>query len=454
MKKPRILVVESARTYQRVLCELAAQVGAECLIAGDVNSAIVTAETEEFDLIVVATYLPDGNGVELARACRTSLRHTATPIVLVTSDEPATLTAEALSMGVTELVARTDLPALRRHFAACAGRWSAAADARVLIIANAVPTPYDGILRSAGFAVVIHTDGKAALEDAGQGGWDLIVLEATLAVPLTCLSFVRRLRRPGHANVPILVIDNINDVALRLECMRAGANDFFAAPFAAEELVARALILVSTKRRLDQEMAAIATASAPQVPTQHFEDTLTGVQSRAFFDHLGPMAISAAQRHGYPVAVMLFDIDVFERVNASKGRAFGDRIIAAVGRVIMSSCRTEDIVARYEGDQFAVILPHCDLSAGLLKCERVRAKITAQRTEDVRVTVSVGLAAMSGNTPRDLPALIAGAEAALQVAKSNGRNRVVTEPEAERRAAIAARLAEQSELTPPLGNSG
>jgi two-component system, cell cycle response regulator len=449
MKKPRILIVESARTYQRVLRELATQVGAECLIADAVNGALVIAETDEFDLIVVATYLPDGNGIEFARACRTSLRHMATPIVLVTSDEPETPTADALAKGVTELVKRTDLASLRRHFVACAARRSAAADARILVIANAVPTPYDAILRSAGFAVAIHTDGTAALQDIGRGGWDLIITEATLEIPLTCLGVIRRLRRPGHDNIPILVVDNINDIALRLECMRAGANDFFAAPFAAEELVARALILVTTKRRLDQEMSANAGDTGPQGPHHHLEDALTGVQSRAFFDHLGPMAISAAQRHTYPVAVMLFDIDFLERVNSSRGRELGDRIIAAVGRVIMSSCRTEDIVARYAGDQFAVILPHCDLSSALLKCERLRAKITAQRTEDARITVSAGIAAMPGHTPRDLSALIAGAEAALQLAKSNGRNRVVTEPEAERRAAIAARLVGQPEVPSP-----
>lgn len=444
MKKPRILVVESARTYQRVLRELASQVGAECLITDHVDSAIVATETENFDLIVVAAYLPDGDGVEVARACRTSLRHASTPIVLVTSEEPATLSAKALSMGVTELVIRTDLGLLRRHFAACAARWSTAADARILVIANAEPTPYDAILRSAGFAVATHTDSAAALDDIGRGGCDLVITEATLAVPMTCLGVIRKLRRPGHYNIPILVVDNINDVALRLECMRAGANDFFAAPFAAEELIARALILVSTKRRLDQEMAAPVAVDGPPTPTQHLEDALTGVQSRAFFDQMGPMAISAAQRHGYPVSVMLFDIDALERINVAKGRALGDRIVAAVGRVIMSSCRTEDLVARFDGDQFAIVLPHCDLSSALLKCERLRAKITAQRTDEVRVTVSVGIAAMAGNAPRDLRALIAGAEAALQVAKANGRNRVVTEPEAMRRAAIAARLTEQA----------
>ncbi len=447
MKKPRILVVESARAYQNVLRELGAQVGAECVFVDQLDSALVRAEQEEFDLFVAATYLPDGEGVELARACRTSPRHSSVPILLITSDDPADLAAKVIPMGVTELVRRADLPTLRRHFAECAARWSAAADARVLVLASATHAamPYADILRNAGLAVVDLTDPAAALAEIERGGFDLIINEMSLAAPMTCLAFIRQVRGKSIGNdiVPVLVVANLDDMAQRLECMRAGANDFFNPPYVAEELVARALTLVAGKRRTEQLRAAIAAVPNERAPTQQLEDTLTGVHSRAFFDHLGPMAISAAERHGYPIAVVLFDIDALERVNETKGRNFGDRVIAAVGNVIMSSCRREDIVARYDGDRFAVILPFCDLSSALLKCERVRAKIAALRTDGLSVTVSAGIAGMAVDVARALDALLTGADISLQVAKANGRNRVVTEPEAERKAANAARIALQ-----------
>ena len=93
--------------------------------------------------------------------------------------------------------------------------------------------------------------------------------------------------------------------------------------------------------------------------------------------------------------------------------------------------------------RFAVILPFCDLSSALLKCERVRAKIAALRTDGLSVTVSVGIAGMAVDAARELDALLTGADTSLQVAKANGRNRVVTEPEAARKAANAARIALQ-----------
>ena len=446
MKKPRILVVESARAYQNVLREIAAQVGAECVFTDQIEAALAIAERDTFDLFIVATYLPDGNGVEFARACRTSPRHAAIPILLVTSNDPAHLAAEVIPMGITETVRRSDLQALRRHFAECASRWAAAADARVLVLTSAdrARMPYADVLRSAGLEVVGHTEPAIATGDIAHGDFNLIITEMALTAPATCLGFIRQIRAKTTGTVPILVVVTVDDMAQRLECMRAGANDFFGTPFLAEELVARALTLIAGKRHAEQLRAAVA--ASPDASTQPFEDTLSGVHSRAFFDHLGPMAFSAAARHGYAIAVLLFDIDALDHINASKGRAFGDRVIAAVGHVVMSACRQEDIVARYAGDQFTVILPYCDLSSALLKCERIRAKITALRSDGLSVTVSVGIAAMAMNGPRELDALIAGANAALQVAKANGRNRVVTEPEAARKAAITARLAEQHEI--------
>ncbi len=127
MTNPRILVVESARAYQNVLREIAMLVGVECMFTDRIEAALVAVEREAFDLFVVATYLPDGHGAELASACRASPRHAATPFLLITSNDPATLTADVIGMGVTEVIRRSDLVSLRRHFAECVARGAAGA---------------------------------------------------------------------------------------------------------------------------------------------------------------------------------------------------------------------------------------------------------------------------------------------------------------------------------------
>jgi len=434
MRKPRILVVDSTRTYQGMMNALALEVGAECVLADTLESGMVSLETGVFDLIVVAAVLSDGDGVEFARGCRTSPRHSGTPVLLVTADEPSSLAATAIPQGVTELIRRTDLELLGRHFADCAARWAAAADARVMVIDRGehAAMPCAPVLRAAGLNVAHHSLEDGALRDLGSGTFDLVIIESALDDPTRGIEFLRAVRTAGSGarEVPILVMLADDDAAHRLECLRAGASDFLAPPLHPEDLVAHALTLIAGKRR--DEQAAVASPTAPE---SALADDLTGVHSAQFLNQVAPMMLSAAARHGYPIALAVFDIDTLTQVNATHGKPVGDRVLAAVGKVIMSSCRREDIVARLEDDHFCAILPHCDLASALLKCERVRARIAALRTDGIGVTVSVGVSATPASGERRLPDLLDGAGLGLAAAKQHGRNRVVTESEARRRGA-------------------
>lgn len=166
---------------------------------------------------------------------------------------------------------------------------------------------------------------------------------------------------------------------------------------------------------------------------QHFEQTtsvdgLTGLHNRLWLDGAFARAVRRCSRDDHALSLLLIDIDHFHLYNENHGQLAGDALLCALARRITQSLRPTDMVARFGGEEFAVLLPDASLITTLRVAERLRAaaaETDGSQQNDValpKVTVSVGVAEMqSGDT---LVALIARAEAALYRAKFNGRNRV------------------------------
>jgi diguanylate cyclase (GGDEF)-like protein len=123
----------------------------------------------------------------------------------------------------------------------------------------------------------------------------------------------------------------------------------------------------------------------------------------------------------------MFDVDEFKRVNDSYGHLMGDHLLASVGRRLNEVLRTSDVKCRYGGDEFVLILPDTPADGARQLAESIReelARIAVPAVEEeVRVTVSIGLATSDGSET-EAKALIARADAALYRAKRGGRNRV------------------------------
>jgi diguanylate cyclase (GGDEF)-like protein len=155
-------------------------------------------------------------------------------------------------------------------------------------------------------------------------------------------------------------------------------------------------------------------------------DPLTGcLTRRALFDRM-LRAREDARRSGKPLSCLAVDIDQFKSVNDRFGHVLGDRVVEEVGKTLAASLRGTDIVGRYGGDEFFVGMPGCDAEHALQLAEKVRRSIKQHCSTsfpELRVTVSIGVAAMSGGE-ESVAALIEQADQALYAAKSSGRNRV------------------------------
>jgi diguanylate cyclase (GGDEF)-like protein len=157
-------------------------------------------------------------------------------------------------------------------------------------------------------------------------------------------------------------------------------------------------------------------------------DPLTGLNNRrAFYDLTVPLW-SAALRHGHDLSVMLLDIDRFKQINDAHGHACGDEVLKATAGLLRQCIRQGDVLARWGGEEFIVLLPETSLGEATALAERLRTAVAAMRSlpgsGETAVTASFGVA------PREachatLDSLIASADNCLYQAKQQGRNRVI-----------------------------
>ncbi len=156
------------------------------------------------------------------------------------------------------------------------------------------------------------------------------------------------------------------------------------------------------------------------------EDGLTGLNNRRELDRILAHEYERAVRNGRPLSVALADLDFFKRVNDLHSHAVGDEVLRIVANILVEGCRGIDMVGRYGGEEFVLVLPEADGEEARQICERLRVAIEsvdwASKNAGTKVTMSFGLATLSGET--SLERLVAQADAKLYEAKAGGRNRV------------------------------
>ncbi len=156
-------------------------------------------------------------------------------------------------------------------------------------------------------------------------------------------------------------------------------------------------------------------------------DDLTGIANRRRFFELAERDLAEANRHQRPVAAMMVDIDYFKHVNDTHGHPTGDDVIRTVAARLAREMRSTDIICRYGGEEFALLIPDTDGEGGRVLAERLRAGIADEpvdtRSGPLDITVSIGLS-VTGPGRDDVTALLADADRGLYRAKQAGRNRV------------------------------
>ncbi len=155
-------------------------------------------------------------------------------------------------------------------------------------------------------------------------------------------------------------------------------------------------------------------------------DSLTGIYNRHHFYKIGSGEFAQAQRQQYPLACIMLDIDHFKDVNDTCGHAMGDEVLRQTARTCAAQLRDSDIIGRYGGEEFVILLPYTDTVGAQLIAERLRQAVlhtTVTWEDQLRsITISLGVAVMQDSST--IYSLINQADQAMYHAKEQGRNQV------------------------------
>lgn len=165
-------------------------------------------------------------------------------------------------------------------------------------------------------------------------------------------------------------------------------------------------------------------------------DPLTGIMNRRAFLAALDIEQSRAFRHGYPMSLLMVDVDHFKMINDVHGHAMGDQVLSALGRLLDAQARKTDIVARWGGEEFVLVLSGSSESGSRIAAERIRQSVERlalanEKHEPINVTISIGISCLEINDSAAV--LIDRADRAMYQAKATGRNRVVVAPSTLRR---------------------
>ena len=173
---------------------------------------------------------------------------------------------------------------------------------------------------------------------------------------------------------------------------------------------------VTEETRLKEELNRLART-----------DGLTGLYNRRHFDETAKAELARAARYQHPVSLLIFDIDHFKHVNDTYGHDKGDIVIKAIADIGKSLTREFDLMCRYGGEEYVILLPNTDLKTAFDFSEQLRKEVEAWSFEELKVTISIGI---SGSPPKELTSsddLIKAADNQLYIAKDSGRNQVQCE---------------------------
>lgn len=186
------------------------------------------------------------------------------------------------------------------------------------------------------------------------------------------------------------------------------------------KLAEEALIVAKEEAERANRALQVANAQLQRLATT---DRLTGAWNRRHFEQQVELAVALARRHGTPLSLLLFDIDHFKSVNDRFGHLAGDRVLVEVCAKVRASLRKSDILARWGGEEFVVMLPHCALSGAVHLAEKLRRLLESAPVEGVGVvTASFGVSQFA---PQEtVGECLRRVDSALYAAKSAGRNTV------------------------------
>lgn len=367
------------------------------------------------DAMIVDVHLgaEGGNGLALLEALQ-DRRHPPIPTLVITTRDDFEHRLRAVRAGAVGFFSKpVDLPQLENRLELCFDDYRGepfrvvAVDDDPLLLAR-----YQLVLGQAGVGVYVVSDPAQLRETLNAVVPDLLLLDVQMP-GCTGAELAQMVRFDERwIGLPIIYVSAEADVGLQTAAMVRGGDEFMIKPIDDSILVATVLSRARRSRALANALA---------------RDSLTGLLKHGAAKEQLSQALSRAVRAGQACSIAMIDLDHFKQVNDTHGHATGDKVIRALASLLKNSLRKDDIVGRYGGEEFLVVMNNLTAPAAAAKLDRLRGQFSALEFQGAEASFQVSFSAgiSDSRSVSDVAEVLIKADAALYRAKDAGRNRVM-----------------------------
>ncbi len=268
----------------------------------------------------------------------------------------------------------------------------------------------------------------------GEEAWQMLQADPRIELVITdvqmprltgqqLLKLIRQSTEARISNLPVIVMTTAEDNAEKHLAFQNGANDFLNKPVDSLEMRARVNVhyrLARIIRELEESKQALAELATT--------DSLTKLKNRRMFYTQAAQNLIACRRFGKDMSLLLLDIDHFKKVNDTFGHHAGDAVLVVVANLLADMVRGVDTVARFGGEEFAILMPETNRLGAAVLGERIRSAIEREQIsvdgQHIPVTVSIGITTLAAEQVESIDQLLNIADRRLYLAKNSGRNRI------------------------------
>ncbi|MBE0514753.1 diguanylate cyclase [Sulfurimonas sp.] len=410
----RILVVEDNKTLAKLIAKkVSIELNFEVDVAYSLQEAKLFLKRYEYFLTLLDINLPDApNGEIVEYALERKNR-----VIVLSGNIDKEFRKKMLKKNIIDYVTKSGANDVN-YIIQTIRRLQKNQNHTILLIDDSLVfrKQMQGMLENMFFKVIAVAHGEEALGILNTNPNISLILTDYHMPVMNGLELTTEIRKTyTKTDLAIIVISSDNDEETTAIFLKNGANDYIKKPFSKEEFSCR----------INNSIEALENIQ--EITNHANRDFLTGLYNRRYFFANASKYFEDAISNSEPFAIAMIDIDHFKKINDTYGHETGDRAIVDLADILRSSVSSDDIVARFNGEEFCVLLKNASAQKALEIIEKIKEKVEShvtlsEKNEEIRFSVSMGVATTHDE---DLNASVNEADMMLYNAKQNGRNKIV-----------------------------
>ena len=378
--------------------------------------------TKEFDAIITTKELEEGSVNDVLDSCSASTLNQETPVFLLSSDVDTEGLNKAFDIGITDVFARQELAALGNTLDRIQKITHQVSGAYVLLVEDdkAVSDYHSAALRKFNFVVRQAYSCDEAFEILNQHPIELVITDLNLDNGGHGQRVIRKIRHNEHINsthIPIMVMSSSSKSQHKTGLFYLGIDEYVVKPTSAKQMGLRAVSLIK-KYRAHVE----AKNNAEKLKEVAHFDSLTRLYNRHGFQDIASFCVANCQRQvSSTLGIMYLDLDSFKPINDNYGHKTGDDILRNFADILKQELREQDVIARWGGDEFIVLLNQCDITFITAIIKRIKLRISKEKVNLLGVECSIGVAYGEPKSFKGLCMLIEEADKNMYIDKQVNR---------------------------------